>query len=348
VLIPARNEAENIGRSLEAVLSQNYPDFEVLVMDDRSEDDTARIAADLARRDPRLRLLRNAGIPEGWTGKNTVLWKLSREARGDILLFLDADVTLDPGAISVMTSCFVEKRLDMLSAVLRIESRSFWEKAVRLFVGAMLMLRFPLKSVNNPKSGTAFGNGQAIMMRAETYRAVGGHERVKSIVMEDMALARLVKQHGLRLFVAYGFDLAATRMYSSLGEILRGWSRIFFGAFRGSVGRLLLCVLMTVVFSLSPFVALFYAVTLLALGASASGPLVALLVLSIVQVLSMKTLMVRVSRMTRSEPLYVAFYLPAALFSIGILFSAISRRFSSKGIVWKGVRYDVRGDSHAM
>ena len=343
VLIPARNEAHNIVRALDTVLAQDYPDFEVIVADDRSDDDTRTIVRTVAESDPRVGLVTCDQLPDGWTGKNHALWCAQKEARGELLLFLDADVALDPGAINVMVNALLEGRLDMLSLLLRVDSRSFWEKSIRVLVGSMLMLRFPLRKVNDPSSSVAFANGQAILIRREVYDAVGSHESIRSILLEDIALARRVKQDGHRLCAAYGFDMAAARMYASLADIWRGWSRIFYSAFEGSLPKLLVGVLLLAVFTLLPYFALVYAAALLLSGVAPAAP-TALLVLSLMQITVMLSLMVRMHRMTRCEAGYVVMHFPAALLAMGILFTSISRKFSRRGIAWKGTRYDTRGD----
>jgi cellulose synthase/poly-beta-1,6-N-acetylglucosamine synthase-like glycosyltransferase len=345
VLIPARNEAGNIPRALDALLAQNYPAFEVIVTDDRSEDDTPHIVRSFLAKDRRLRLLESRELPEGWTGKSYALWQAAREARGEILLFHDADVALDPGALSVITSYFVENRLDMLSLILRLDSRSFWEKSLRVLAGSVLLFRFPLSEVNDPKSPRAFANGQLIMMRSEVYRAVGGHRRVKSILLEDIALAGLVKHEGHRLGLAYGFDVAAARMYSSLGDFWKGWTRIFYSALRGSPARLLAAALLLTVFSLSPYIALIFAAVLLAAQGVSPAPL-ALLFLAAAEIALLLRLMVKLHRMSRCESAYALLHLPASVILLGILLSAMSKRFSQNGIEWKGVRYDTRRNLH--
>jgi chlorobactene glucosyltransferase len=342
VLIPARNEAANIRRTLEKLLSQNYPAFEVIVADDRSEDDTPRILREFAAKDPRVQSLEFRDLPEGWTGKNHVLWQCARKARGEILLLLDADVALDPGALPVMTDYFLEHRLDMLSLLLRGESSSFWEQAVGPITVTALMLRFPPEKVNDPKSRVAFAAGQVLMIRTDVYRAVGGHESVRSFLLEDMALARRVKRHGYRLHLAYGFDLAATRMYSSLGEFYRGWTRIFYCTLQGSIRRLFAGALFLVLFTLFPYVALIFAAARLATGAHDTRLLV-LLVLSVVQIAVMMSLMTGLIRMGRGIPLYVVMHLPAGVIATAIFLSAIAKRFSKK-ITWKGTSYDIRTD----
>ena len=343
VLIPARNEAANIRRALDALLSQNYPAFEVIVADDRSEDETPRILREFAATDPRVRLLEFHDLPAGWTGKNHVLWESARHARGEILLFLDADVTLDPGALSVLTAYFLEHRLDMLTPLVRGDAGSFWEQVLAPMSMTALLLRFPLAKVNDPKSPVAFAAGQVLMIRADVYRAVGGHRSVRPFLLEDVALARLVKRRSYRLHLAYGFDMAATRMFSSLGEFYRGWTRIFYCALQGSIRRLFGGALFLVIFSLIPYATLAFAgVRLAAYGGDTRA--VVLLVMSLVQIAVMMSMMSMLARMGRGTPLYVVMHLPAGLIVTAIFLSAIAVRFS-KNITWKGRCYDVGAES---
>ena len=344
VLIPARNEAENIGKALEGLLSQNYPNFEVIVADDRSEDDTAAIVRRFAAEDPRVHLVEHRELPKGWTGKTHVLWQISKAARGEILFFLDADVTLDPGALPVMVNYFLETRLDAFSMLLRVQSRTFWGKATRVLLGAMLMLRFPLSKVNDPKSPRGFANGQVILMRAEAYRAVGGHESVKAMLLDDIALGQRVKEAGFRLGVAYGFDVAATWMYSSLADIWKGWSRIFYSSLVRRFPVLFYALMMLLVLSLSPYLALMFSGVCLLTGAADTATLV-LFLLSIAEIAAMLSVLFRLHRTSRCESAYVAFNFLAALIALGILITAIALRFSSKGIIWKGTRYETRPET---
>jgi cellulose synthase/poly-beta-1,6-N-acetylglucosamine synthase-like glycosyltransferase len=209
----------------------------------------------------------------------------------------------------------------------------------------MLLLRHPLRKVNDPDETDAFANGQLIMMRADVYREVGGHESVRSVLLEDIALARRVKEAGRRLRVAYGFDLAASRMYASFGALWRGWSRIFYSALRASLPRMMVSVLLLAVFTVLPYAALLYALVALAVGAADAASLVVLAVISAAAVVVMKALMVRLHRMTRCESIYVALHFPASLFALAVLVNAMARRFSSRGIEWKDTRYDTRGSA---
>jgi len=341
VLIPARNESVNIRRTLDALLLQNYPAFEVVVADDRSDDDTPRILREFAAKDRRLRLVEIRELPEGWTGKSHALQQAAAVARGDLFLFLDADVALDPGALSVLASHFLAGGFDMFSLVLRLDSRSFWEKALRVLAGTVLLFRFPLHRVNDPGSPHAFANGQLILMRADVYRAVGGHERVRSVLLEDIALARLVKGQGRRLGLAYGFDVAAARMYSSLRDFARGWTRIFFSAMDRSPARLLAVALWVGVVNLFPYFALIFSGVVLATRGVSAAPL-ALLLLAVAEIALILRLMTRLHRVSRCESAYAFLHLPATVILLAVLLCAASKRFSPAGIEWKGVRYDTR------
>lgn len=340
VLIAARDEAHNIGRTLESILAQTYPNFEVLVVDDRSEDETADIVRKFARADDRLRFFRCTELPDDWTGKNHALWQISQLARGGILLFVDADVALDPAALSVMVSNLIRERADMLSLVLRLDSRSAWEHAIHLVIGAIILLRFPLHKVNDPSSRHAMANGQAIMVRADAYRAVGGHSRVRAIMLEDMAFARLMKREGRRYVFAYGFDMGAVRWYPSLRDIWHGWGRIYYNVFQGNLAELLNGVFLLGMGMLVPCLTLILTVVHLLAGGFSPTTL-GLLILTLCQIAVMKLLFLRLCVFSRCKFRYVAMLFPTAALALGIVLSGIVRRLTSRGITWKGKRYEV-------
>ncbi len=340
VLIAAHNEAGNIGRTVEGILAQDYPNFEVLVVDDRSEDETSDVVREYARKDARLRLFRCTELPDGWTGKNHAFWQTVRYARGEILLFMDADVALDPGALSVMVTCLIERRADTLSLVLRLDSKNFWEQAVHLFIGPLIMGRFPLHEVNDPDCRRAFANGQVNMMRAETYRAIGGHKRVKSIVLEDMAFARLVKQEGYRPHFAYGFDMGSVRWYPTLRAIWHGWSRVFYYVFQGSLLEMSRAAGMVTFGALIPSCVLIYTAVRLLAG-TADTSITALFLLSAFELAVMTWLFARLAVMSRCQRRYAAMIVPSAAITLGIIGSCIIRRLTGGKIVWKGRHYQV-------
>ncbi len=161
---------------------------------------------------------------------------------------------------------------------------------------------------------------------------------VKSILLEDVALARVLKEKGYKLSFAFGFDMAKTHWYPSLKKTFRGWSRIFYSSLQGSLPDLMALLLLLVVFMLGSTMILVYAVCQV-LGGDTSKETATLIVLSVGQILMMKALALRLCLMTRCKFRYVVAYLPATCLTVGICLSAIHKRFSSRGIVWRGTTY---------
>ncbi|MEW6288045.1 MAG: glycosyltransferase [Chloroflexota bacterium] len=238
VCIPARNEERNIRACVEAVLKQDYPNLEVIVVDDRSTDATFRILTDLASRDSRLRPISGSDLPPGWAGKPHALYQASASARGDWLCFIDADTFLEPSALS---SCYVkalETQADMFTIMTFQILGSFWERTVMPLVMTALSVGFSPRKVNDPKRRDAIANGQFILIKRSVYDATGGHASVKDSIVEDKAISEKVKWNGYRLIVADGMKVARTRMYTSLPEMWEGWTKNIYLGLRDQAGLL--------------------------------------------------------------------------------------------------------------
>ena len=272
VIVPAKDEEANIGAALETLLAQDYPNLEIIVVDDRSTDGTAEVVRRVAAqhpaeaRDGRVRLVQVKELAAGWFGKPHAMHTGAREARGEWLLFVDADCRQAPHSVRVGVGFCAAEGGEMLSLWPVLEMHGFWENAVQPVAGSVLVAWFRPGWVNDPKHRAAFANGQYILIRRSTYEAVGGHGAVRAKVVEDIALAREVKRRGHRLLNAVGQDIFTTRMYDSLRAMWKGWTRIFYGAFEG-VGRMVGVLLLTFLFTLAPFAVL--AASAFALWASA-------------------------------------------------------------------------------
>jgi chlorobactene glucosyltransferase len=225
VLVPARNEARRIGTCLGSLLAQRYPACEFLVIDDGSEDGTAAIVERLATADARLRLLRVAGPPPGWTGKNFALAHGVARARGEWLCFTDADTVHAPDALGRALGFARARGLALLSLTSHQLTGSFWERVLQPVVFGLLDQWFPLARVNDPASPLAAASGIYILAERRAYEAAGGHLAVAGEVLEDVALARRVKRGGGAIAFANGADLVAARMYEDLATIRRGWTK---------------------------------------------------------------------------------------------------------------------------
>ncbi len=242
VCVPARNEENNIAACLEALRTQTYPNFEVIVVDDRSTDSTARIVAELAASvdSGRLLLLRGADLPKGWAGKPHALHQATRAAGGAWLCFVDADTVLAPHALA---SCWVraeESGADLFTIMTHQVMGSFWERTVMPLVMTALSVGFPPRQVNDPHSPTAVANGQFMLIRRRVYEAIGGHARIRDQIVDDKALAEQVKRSGYRLILADGRRVARTRMYTSLPQMWEGWTKNIYLGLRDRPATLLL------------------------------------------------------------------------------------------------------------
>jgi len=225
VIVPARNEAKNIRRCVESILAQDYPTFEVFVLDDRSTDETPAILAELSASDSRLVILAGGDLPEGWAGKPHALFQATAAARGEWLLLLDADTFLHPNALSASLAATKKTGADLYTVMTEQILGSFWEKTVMPLVFTALSVGFSPKKVNDPTSRDAIANGQYIFIRRSVYDAVGGHAAVKNKIVEDKALSVKVKWGGYRLIIADGRGIAQTRMYTDLAAMWEGWTK---------------------------------------------------------------------------------------------------------------------------
>jgi chlorobactene glucosyltransferase len=223
--IPARNEEHNIRACVEAALAQDYPAYEVIVLDDRSDDSTPQILAELSRRDPRLRVIHGAELPPGWAGKPHALHQAAAAARGEWLCFVDADTFLAPQALSSTYTKAISTSADLFTIMTEQILGSFWEKVIMPLVMTALSVGFSPRRVNDPRRRDAIANGQFILIRRSVYEAVGGHARLKDQIVEDKALAEQVKWNGYRLVLADGRAVAQTRMYTSLPQMWEGWTK---------------------------------------------------------------------------------------------------------------------------
>jgi cellulose synthase/poly-beta-1,6-N-acetylglucosamine synthase-like glycosyltransferase len=337
VVIPARNEKENIRGCLESVLAQDYPNFDVTVVDDRSDDRTAEIVEEFAGRDRRVRLIRNRELPEGWTGRNHALHLGALDAPGEFLLFLDADTVHDPRNLSQTVTYAVTERIDMLSLIGRLRDSTFWQKAVHPVAAVLLMVQYPLSEVNDPKSKKAFANGQYVLIRRRVYDAVGGRAAVRSAFM-DLELASRVKDAGFTLRVAHsGGRLSQTWGPRTLLGIWRMWTRVYIGVFHNSGAAILAALFREVFLFLVP--SLVFLGLAVSLATGHGTPLLwTVFALSAAVVAGQHAMGIVSYRLAAADLRYLALALPAGLILAGILLNAWATVCFNRSVEWKGQR----------
>jgi glycosyltransferase involved in cell wall biosynthesis len=236
ILIPAKDEGERIGGCIASALAQDYPQFDVIAVDDRSTDQTGAVMDEMASGDSRLRVIhiKDGSLPTGWFGKSFALHTAVPNAKGTWLCFVDSDVVLQPDVVSATIAVAEYKRFDLVSLLPRLESGSFWESLLVPLGGAATSAMYLLPFTNYNESKIAFANGQYLCIRRSVYEAVGGHEAVGGMFSEDVQIAKRVKGMGYRPRLSVGTDYAAVRMYSSPAAVFKGWARNFYA---GSLGR---------------------------------------------------------------------------------------------------------------
>lgn len=358
--VPARNEERNIRRCVENLLTQDYPNFEVIVLEDRSTDATAQILRQLVlesnssshsqgvvvkrgqsqERTPTLHIINGTELPADWAGKPHALYQAAAAARGEWLCFVDADTFLSPAALSSCYAKAMETDADMFTIMTFQIMGSFWEKVVMPLVMTALSVGFSPRKVNDPKRKDAIANGQFILIRRSVYEAIGGHESVKDQIVEDKAISEQVKWNGYRLIVADGMQMSRTRMYTSLPEMWEGWTKNIYLGLRDRPSLLWLGVF-------GAFVALIAALFLPIwpfLGIRwyiHNGGWMAGMVILQSSCLWAYLIYVRARVAEKMEiSRWYAFTTPlgAAVFAAMMITSAV-RVLSGKGVVWKGRVY---------
>jgi len=340
VCTPARNEERNIRACVEAMLAQDYPNFEVIVLDDRSTDATPSILADIASRDPRLRLISGSDLPSGWAGKPHALYQASAIARGEWLCFLDADTFVTREALSACYAKAIETNADMFTIMTFQIMGTFWEKVVMPLIMTALSVGFSPRKVNDPERKDAIANGQFILIKRSVYDSIGGHEGVKDQIVEDKAIAEQVKWNGNRLVVANGYAVARTRMYTSLPEMWEGWTKNIYLGLRDQPSLVMLgvfgafvLIIATLFLPVWPLLGLFWYLK------GGGWMAVTVITKSLILWIFLIYVRARVAKAMDISPWY-AFTTPlgAAVFA-AMMLTSTWRVLSGKGVTWKGRMY---------
>lgn len=255
VLIPARNEEDNIKTCVLSVINQNYSGFELLILNDGSTDRTGEILNELKLKDSRVKILNGMKLPDGWVGKNYACHQLQKEANGKYLLFIDADTELNSDCLGRVMNFSILKNSDLLSVMPYEITGSFWEKVTIPMLYFAVMAFIPLAFIERSRSNKfAMGNGQFMFFKRSFYDKIGGHESLKNRIVEDVWLSKRVKEFGGKLVFADGTDLSKCRMYRNFNEVWNGFSKNFFAGLSFSItGLILLNLFYFVIFILPPF-----------------------------------------------------------------------------------------------
>jgi len=335
-VIPARNEELEIERAVRSHLSQQYPDLQVIVVDDRSTDRTPAILAAVAREDPRLVVVTGGDLPEGWLGKPRALWEGAQVADGELLLFADADVRYDPRALREAVTALEGRGLDLIAFFPRLEMRGFWENVLLPYLSVGVFLGLGFVATMRRFRGLALGAGVGNLVRRRAYDAMGGHAALRNSVIDDVHLAIAVKRAGFRVGAFRADDRIAVRIYRGFRGVWNGFTKNVAWAFPGAGGVFLFAfTLVLLAISIAPTGALIAA----AIGVSLArgDTLLAVAVLA-------GCVLVRASLAAAlSDPLWPAMTHPimAAVWA-GLIGRSLFHRFIRKRLTWRGREFDAR------
>jgi len=232
ILIPARNEEKKIGRCIQSLLAQDYPNFEVIVLDDQSSDSTFAVLEGIFSSQPNLKVLTGSAPPEGQVGKNWACVQLAQAAQGDLLFFTDADTIHRPATLRAIVTALIGEQADLLTGFPRQEMRTWTERLLVPFFTWSLICFTPLWLAYRARL-PALSNavGQMMLFRRESYKAIGGHASVGSSIVDDLMLAKGIKAAGLRWRVVHISDLITCRMYDDSHEAFNGFTKNYFAVF---------------------------------------------------------------------------------------------------------------------
>ena len=326
VLVPARDEAVTIGECVRSILASRQVDLELLVLDDGSTDGTADAARTASARDDRACVITGRALPPGWLGKSHACAQLAEHARGEVLVFVDADVVLEPHALATTVDLLRGTDLQLVSPYPRQRAESWAERLVQPLLQWSWLTFLPLRLAEQPRfvSMTA-ANGQLLACDAAAYRAAGGHSGVRDAVVDDIWLARAFKRHGFRAAVADGTGIATCRMYDSWGALRAGYGKSLWAAFGSPAGAFGVTGLLVTLYVVPPLAATVGVITgrraLARAGATGYAAGV--------------TGRVLVARATGSRALD-GFAHPASVLAFGALVAASTRDRRAGRVRWKG------------
>jgi chlorobactene glucosyltransferase len=340
ILVPARNEEKSIRRCLRSLVRQDYPNIEIIVLDDNSTDATAEAVKSFSIKNPEVKLISGKPLIPGWLGKSYACQQLAGAANGQYLLFTDADTLHFPNSVSSALSALLHYDLGALSVFARQITVTLHERMMVPFGNFFLMVFMPfiliLKS-RSPLFCTAIG--QFMFFRKDVYEKIGGHASVKKEILEDIHISKQVKKCGFKFMIFDGNRSLYCRMYKNLKEVIRGYSKVLAAAFDYNIFTQSFVTLLIFALFLSPFIMLPLAIFLLDWPQLVINLIIGQVFIS----LTMK--MISIIRFkNRFSDIF--------LFPLSIIYlicisthSAVKSKCIS-GVYWKGRTYDVRKEEH--
>jgi hypothetical protein len=328
IIVAACNEEAGVEAALRSVLLQDYPQYEVIVVNDRSTDRTAEILKRMAAADNRLRVITVEHLPAGWLGKNNALQHGASEASGELLIFADADIVMEPSVFSRAVAYTLEHRIDHLAVAPRVEMKGFLLNA---FVGTFaLLFSMAIKpwKAKDPASSKHIGIGAFNLVRSSTYRQIGGHSPIAMRPDDDIKLGKLIKSRGFKQDFVSGSTLLSVEWYASFGQMIHGLMKNLFASVDYSVARTIGASAALILSSVWPFVAIF----------CTSGTVQ--IINALTGVVSLALFCIN-SLAVGMNPVYCVTYPFTVLVFVYTLCRSMVVTLASDGVTWRGTHYSL-------
>jgi glycosyltransferase involved in cell wall biosynthesis len=329
VIIPARNEARKIRDALQSVLQQDYVNAEFIVLNDRSTDNTREILARMAAEDGRLHIIDITELPSGWLGKNYALCQGAERASGELLLFTDADIVMDPGTLSKGVSYLQINNLDHLAAMPALNMPGFFLRSFCSAFGIFFSAYIRPWKAKDPASKKFIGIGAFNLVRTEAYKAAGTHRAIAMRPDDDIKLGKILKKAGYRQEMVFGMGLLQVEWYSSLGELIDGLMKNSFAGIEYSVVLSVAGGIAALLLNVWPFIAIFVV----------AG------IARVIYVLAVFLMFLIIADANRfyGLPRWYAFAHPlSSLLFVYILWRSTVLALWTGGISWRGTHYPLR------
>ncbi|MGB2679353.1 MAG: glycosyltransferase [Candidatus Acidiferrum sp.] len=336
-IVPARDEEAVIAACVES-LAQQIEIAEILVVNDQSTDRTAEIVRALIPKFPQVRLLETTGLPAGWVGKNHAVWLGAQQATGDWLLFTDADAVHEKESAAKALQIAAQSDAALVSFSPEQLMHKWYEKALIPFVFGRLSRNFSFDEINDPQSEAAAANGQFILIRRDAYNDVGGHASIAGELLEDVALAKIIKRAGYRIWFGSGKGFVRVRMYRSFSAMWAGWRKNLYQLEGGSPTEVYKQLLAEAAFLLGPL-------ALIVLAVYKWHRLEFAVILGLFFLLIGHAMHFQALRRSHFSPALTGYLIPGSLLYTAVLYASYRSHTRGK-LEWKGREYPV-GTPHA-
>jgi chlorobactene glucosyltransferase len=329
ILIPARNEEKNIKHCITSLLKQNYPNKEIIVLNDQSSDGTLEVLEKIKLKNPHLKIIQGKALPSGWLGKNWACHQLFMESRGELLFFTDADTYHLPSMLENAVSAFLQEKADMMTALVRLELGSFGEKLIVPFIYWSVITFFPIWLAEKFKiKGLSASTGQFLLFKRKALERIGEYQGIRKDVVDDFQMGRKIIQQKMKWVLADATEEINCRMYTNIQQAIAGFTKNFFPVFNYNIPLYIFVFFYLLLVYLQPIFVLILKLIFVSLTNLSFIPLILCIIIS--------TFQHGLAYWKMKVPVWLAFLYPISI--LLAVYTAIKSLVANLNhtVVWKG------------